>query len=312
MIRPNFLKYTVLYIIALIIFIFLLIIYSSSKNDPFLLPVSNRYIRDVFSKVSNGGYKNPISKRSEQRYSVDQEVVSKNIYNNDEEIFNMPILIYHYIDELNYDSDTLRRSLTTPPEIFEEQIRTLIKNGYKVYTLYDLVDVLNGEKEINKKSFILTFDDGYKDFYTQAFPVLELYNLKSTNFLILNSINLKGTLKNWQIEELYYSGLVDFGSHSVSHVNLQALSKTEMEKEVFDSKYQLEELLNIPIDFFSYPGGKYNSFTEELVNNAGYLAAVSTDLGIIQRKDSIFRLKRIKPGKMSGKALLAVIEKYTE
>lgn len=299
-------KFFSIYFLLFLFFAFLFEISSTIEDGVVLSPVSSIYLKNAYTKTDTKENKTILSPSSYKEGELNPKIVPNN-FSEKREIVYLPILTYHYIDHYKDDKDTLRRSLTTSPEIFEEQVRTLVRADFKSVSLYDLLKALNKETELPSKSFILTFDDGYLDFYTQAYPILKRYNLKATNFLILNSLDLEGNLKKWQIREMFYSGLADFGSHSLSHGNLTLMSKEKIRQEIFDSKFHLENTLEIPIDFFAYPGGNYSNLIERLTKEAGFWGAVSSDTGVDHSKDRLYKLKRIKSGKMSGEELLKLI-----
>lgn len=306
MMKILFLKFFSIYFLLFLFFAFLFGISSAIKDKVVLSPVSSIYLKNAYTKNDTKENKTILSPSSYKKKELNSKIVPNNLSDKPETVY-LPILTYHYIDHYKDNKDTLRRSLTTPPEVFEDQVRILVRANFKSVSLYDLLKALNNETELPTKSFVLNFDDGYLDFYTQAYQILKRYNLKAANFLILNSLELEGNLKKWQIREMFYSGLVDFGSHSLSHGNLTLMTKEKMRQEIFDSKFHLEDTLEIPIDFFAYPGGNYNNLIEELTKEAGFLGAVSSDFGIDHSQDRLYKLKRIKPGKMSGEELLKLI-----
>ena len=192
----------------------------------------------------------------------------------------IPILMYHSI------SDDLETGhpyfwINTKPALFSEHMRFLYENDYKVVPLSKVVEVIreekskvgipncvsnvrsdehiikgkinyppNRSKKSNKQEFqryvVLTFDDGYLDFYTAAFPILRQYGYSATVFLpteyVGNSISgLRGKKHlTWDmIRELSQSG-IDFGSHTCSHLQLYKLSQNEIELELKESKKTIE------------------------------------------------------------------------
>ena len=146
--------------------------------------------------------------------------VEKPIY----KTYKVPILTYHYIEYPTNPDDTIRKGLTVLPSNFEAQIINLRENEYKFITPYDLYLALKGEKEISEKSVIVTFDDGFGDFYTDAYPIIKKYEIPVTVFMVTGLINQPNYLTYEQIIDILKSGYVEFGSHSWSHKNLTMIS----------------------------------------------------------------------------------------
>lgn len=150
---------------------------------------------------------------------------------------------------------------------------------------------------------ILTFDDAYEDFLTEAFPVLERMGFNATVFVVVDRI---GKTNEWdaskgfrsrrllsldQIRELHRHG-VHFGSHTLTHAWLTDLSDSDLEREVCDSKYKLEDLIGSEVSCFSYPWGAADMRVRRAVSRAGYKVAVGTEDGLNGLEDSLY-LKRV-------------------
>ncbi len=208
----------------------------------------------------------------------------------------VPILTYHYVSSAPDTRDTLRVMLSVRPEVFERQMNYLSEHGYTPITLGDLLLAFDGKVRLPDKPVILTFDDAYRDFYTNAFPILRRYNFRSTVFVIYNSMGLSGNLTRDQIRELFGSGLVDIGAHTISHPHLTSLASDSARREIVESKERLSQELEIPIVYFSYPYGSYSPEHVEMVRSAGFAVAVTLHRGSIHTKDTIFSLSRITVG----------------
>ncbi len=152
-------------------------------------------------------------------------------------------------------------------------------------------------KKIPPKTVLLTFDDGYRNVYKNAFPVLKKYNLPATIFIIVNEVGRPQQDRlNWEeIKQMHNSGLVAVGSHCLGPeplVNLK--SDDQIRSEIFDSKRILEEKLGGKIESFSYPEGLFNVKIRALVIDAGYKLAVATNPGRDYPDDDKFGLKRLR------------------
>jgi peptidoglycan/xylan/chitin deacetylase (PgdA/CDA1 family) len=210
---------------------------------------------------------------------------------------SIPILYYHYIAENPNPADTARDSLSLSPNKFEEQMKYLSENGYSTISLDTLYSIMMGETPRPAKPVVLTFDDGYIDFYINAYPIMRRYNIHSVAFIPTGLMG-GGYYMSWeQIKEMQSSGLVNFQPHSINHPYLPTLSTESMTYQVEESKRVLEQNLGIKTNFFAYPYGASNSQTWQAVKNAGFVGAVGTWPGILQSEGVIFNLPRLRvPG----------------
>jgi peptidoglycan/xylan/chitin deacetylase (PgdA/CDA1 family) len=220
----------------------------------------------------------------------------------------LPILMYHYVEPLTGKETPLRAGLTTSDIIFNQQLKTLYENHYQTLFVKDLPSYLNGKQLLNKESVVLTFDDGYQDFYTDAFPLLKKYHLKATIYVIYDAINAPNYLTEAQLNELMASGLVELGSHTLDHTNLKTATPTEAKRQIFLSKELFEKRFRTNILTFAYPFGAFSSTTIELVKKAGYQLAVSTHSGKYQSPNNPFNLLRLRPDSDSGNKLLNLLK----
>ncbi len=224
------------------------------------------------------------------------------------QIVQVPILIYHYVEYVKDERDTIRKSLSITPHVFENQIKTLVKAKYHFITARALGEYLEGSKNLPQNPIILTFDDGYEDFYTDIFPILHKYHVVATQYLISDFINQPNYMSEEQIKEIRTSGLVEFGSHTMFHPNLASLDRDRARKEIEKSKEKLEKLLSLPVVSFAYPYGGYNDQTPKLVKDAGYKTAVSTKGGVKVGQENKYVLFRIHPRNRTGQDLLNALQ----
>jgi len=205
------------------------------------------------------------------------------------------ILMYHSIgDNENF--------FTVRADEFARQMKYLKDNKYQVISLSKLVEILESDQILPKKTIVLTFDDGYQDNYNNAFPILKEHNFPAAIFLasglvsreITNRQNISLPLLSWeQIQEMHDSGLVDFEPHTVNHIRLHQVDIDEAEKEIVDSKREIEQRLNKKCPFFCYPGGRYNKEIIDVLKNNEFKAARSTINGYVQKGDNPFELKKV-------------------
>jgi peptidoglycan/xylan/chitin deacetylase (PgdA/CDA1 family) len=204
---------------------------------------------------------------------------------------NIPILMYHHIgDKQNW--------LYVRPEIFRQQMDYLLEKGYNTVTLQELVAALNSGISLPAKPIVLTFDDGYRDFFTNAFPILRERNLKATVFVITQLVDGEDYLTWEQLREIKGSGLITIGDHTLSHKDLAALPEEEIRSQILDAKNILENNLGGKTEVFAYPYGDSNNKVTKVLQEGGFLAAVRVSRGLACAKLP-FSLPRIRIGNAS-------------
>jgi len=219
----------------------------------------------------------------------------------------IPILMYHLVNSNASPDD----KLTVSVDIFERQMRFLKDHRYNVVSLEEAASLIRDKKKVPPKTIALTFDDGYKDNYTHAFPILKKYNLPATIFVIINEMDRpQNDRLSWdEIKTMRDSGIITFGSHTLTHPYLIKVdSEPELRRQIFDSKKILEEKLGIPVNAFSYPAGGFNSHVRQLVVEAGYKLAVASNPGKKFSNKDIFVLKRLRISSNAGNLLVFWIE----
>lgn len=193
--------------------------------------------------------------------------------------FNIPILTYHYIANNPNPSDKARDSLSVPPDKFEAQMQYLSQNGYTPITLDTLYGIFNRQTSMPKRPIVLTFDDGYRDFYSNAFPILRRFGFHAISFIPTGLVGGSYYMTWNQIKEIASSGLVTFEGHTVNHVNLPSLNYTAVLKELTDSKNIIQSNTGYPVNFVAYPNGSTNETVQSAARQAGYAGGVGTWYG---------------------------------
>jgi peptidoglycan/xylan/chitin deacetylase (PgdA/CDA1 family) len=222
----------------------------------------------------------------------------------------VPIFIYHYVEFVKDHRDTIRKSLDTEPHIFEAQVRTVSEAGYTFLTAGELADIIDTKLDLPEKSVILTFDDGYRDFYTDVFPVLKKFRAKATVYVIPSFLDTENYLTSRQIAEMLGSGLVEVGAHTVHHVQLKGKPEPLVSYEISESRRMLEERFGIRVISFAYPFGSFDRQTVDLVRDSGFRTAVTTVEGIDAGVANRFFLYRVRAGTLTGDPLLRFIRKW--
>jgi peptidoglycan/xylan/chitin deacetylase (PgdA/CDA1 family) len=204
----------------------------------------------------------------------------------------VPVLMYHYIRVNPNPADYLGFGLSVTPSNFAAQMGALARAGYEPITPSDLAGAVRGAHALPARPLLLTFDDGYDDFYTAAAPVLRDLHFRAVNYVITGRVGA-GSYMTWpQIEELDREGFT-FGAHTVNHPDLSRLPLEAAVRELRDSKRHLEERLQHPVRDFAYPYGKFTPALEGEAQAAGFSNAVSTMGGSRHTVATLYHLQRI-------------------
>lgn len=204
-------------------------------------------------------------------------------------ITDIPILAYHRIIQDDEPGDPEGFAISRSQ--FARQMQFLHDQGYCSISIADFFQAPEGKTPRQKKSLVLTFDDGYEDFLTNAYPVLRQFGFTATVFLVTDLIGKQsnwdgetGTpLMTWSQIETLAEGNVSFGSHSCTHPRLPGLDRERRWHELAASKECLGARLGQEVAFFSYPYGESNDEIRSLAIAAGYSAAFGVASGISSR-----------------------------
>lgn len=196
------------------------------------------------------------------------------------------VLNYHQVDNKS-------NPLSISPANFDTQMKFLAESGCITITPDELYAGLNGEIELPPKPVLITFDDGYIDNYTNAFPILKKYNLRATIFVIPSFTSVYPTYMTWeQLKEMEANGIT-IESHTFSHPKLEELPDDEIRNELLNSKALLEENLGHPIEFIAYPTGTYNLHIASIAQDSGYKGAFTIKYGVVDKGSNFFALERV-------------------
>jgi len=211
----------------------------------------------------------------------------------------IPVLMYHHVSP--HPGDVV----TVTPETFEGQMRHLAEGGYAALSLDELLSAIRREWNPPKKAAVITFDDGWLDNWTHAFPVLRKYRLPAAVFVVSDWVErasmggaqgetiadlphrearrlaergeTRGVVLDWErIGEMQASGLVEFHSHTVHHAQCDRIAPEAAAEELRESKRVLEERLGRPCPYLCWPFGKFSKESVELAREAGYRALFTT------------------------------------
>jgi peptidoglycan/xylan/chitin deacetylase (PgdA/CDA1 family) len=203
--------------------------------------------------------------------------------------------MYHHISVPPAGSDAIRIDLSVTPKDFAAQLRYLRENGYESITLSDLALFLNTGKALPPKPVILTFDDGYADAYTKAFPLLKEYGFVGTFFLISKPVDAKNAdFVSWaQVSEMHDAGM-KFEPHSYDHSDMRNRRRDWLVFQILAPKEAIEARTGEMCRFFAYPSGKYDQLIIDMLRSAGFWGAVLTEQGATHSANDLFLLKRVR------------------
>ncbi|MCU7550526.1 glycosyltransferase [Chitinophagaceae bacterium LB-8] len=213
----------------------------------------------------------------------------------------LPILMYHRVAP--HGSQEMSRYRVSPGD-FEEHLKFLKESGYYSVTLEDWTTAVTMKRPLPGLAVIFTFDDGYKDFYEYAWPLLKKYGFTATVFLVSGQVGQQNAwdevygeklpLMGWEeIIELQQQG-VEFGSHAATHQPLTSLTPTQIVEEGIRSRTSLQNELQRPVQLIAYPYGDTDTVVAHLLGACGYTIGVTTENRLSSFNDDPMRLPRIE------------------
>jgi peptidoglycan/xylan/chitin deacetylase (PgdA/CDA1 family) len=227
----------------------------------------------------------------------------------------VPILMYHSVSDNLFGRTHPYFQINTAPMIFARQMRWLRQNGYRTMDLTEMLTALETGQDVSKR-VVITFNRGYQDFYTDAFPVMRQCGFNATVFLISDRIqNTAARIEGvnyltWrEVRELHAAG-VRFGSHTVTHPDLKSLGPEQIDYELGYSKETIEQKLGASIRSFAYPFAfpeedrGFTRFLVDVLENHGFENGVSTILGRASLLNSRLCLPRLPVNSWDDSALL--------
>ncbi len=200
----------------------------------------------------------------------------------------VPILMYH---RFGYKES----SLFVTPENFRRQMAYLKEKNYQVISLDELVKGIKNERKFRKKTLVITIDDGYQDNFTVAYPTLKKHGFPATIFIVSYSISNEKNYMSWEEIKEMAKNKISFGGHTKHQVYLPAIKDEGLLwEEIAGCKGEIENKIERPVNYFSYPTGGFTAEIKEMVKKAGYKGACTTNRGMAELNRDIYELKRIK------------------
>ena len=211
--------------------------------------------------------------------------------------FQTPIVMFHDINNSFTGIDYEKKA-------FEKLVELVDSKGFRLVS-YD-----EYKKSEDKSNLIIcTFDDGYENVYLNAFPIMKKFNFTATVFIcpdllgLDNSWNHRDGIIRYQMNSKQVCFLVEngweIGSHGLNHINMERLSQTELENNLYESKRQIEELINKKCRSFCYPYGLFKPYIKTVVKKI-YEVAFSVDCGGIDFEKDTFQITRIVPEELKS------------
>lgn len=222
---------------------------------------------------------------------------------------SVPVLMYHHI--LSHDS-----FISSSVKNFEDQMRYLYENGWKTLTSDEFYQFKQGKLKVPKKSVLITFDDGWRDNFVYAYPILKKYNLKATLFIVtewiekashsqeceyvekkhsecknLVSTNPRSVVCNWDELKLM-KDVFDIHSHTHTHRD-KYFSDITWREEFKESKKLIQENVGFKEHFLCWPRGIYDTGLIEEATNENFDILFTTKRGVNLPDNKMTEIKRI-------------------
>jgi len=213
----------------------------------------------------------------------------------------IPILNYHSISPGGTDRFI---KFTLPPEMFAQHMKLISDQGYTPITVADYARKISTPASLPEKPAIITFDDGFADFYTSALPILQEFHFPASLFVVTDEMDGRSKWLKPEGEQdrkmLTWSHLVEVqkagiecGTHSQTHIHLDTAKPDVARQEIYCSKDLLEQKLGSPVYTIAYPFGHYTRSVRRMVIEAGYAAACAVRNIMSHTNDDLFGLARI-------------------
>ncbi len=185
----------------------------------------------------------------------------------------VPTLMYHYIRKPpSIRTDRLGYFLSVSPGNFSAQMNWLALRGYHPVDFRDVREYFAGRQPLPAKPVVITFDDGYADLYTTAYPILSCHGFKAVAYIVTGFLKRPGYVTPAQVLEMEGNG-IEIASHTVDHADLTRLPAGSLAHQLLDSKRALEHLVGHPVLDFAYPSGRVDAEVVAAVKAAGYSTA---------------------------------------
>jgi peptidoglycan/xylan/chitin deacetylase (PgdA/CDA1 family) len=203
--------------------------------------------------------------------------------------------MYHRINIVTATTPAASRALTVHPADFARQMAWLKRRGYRTIRQRELFDALMCGRPLGPRPIMLTFDDGYRDVFFQASPVLARLGMHAIAYVVSGRISRGDpSFLTWPLLRALERRGIEIGSHTVAHRDMTSLSGPAVLRDLRSSRLALERTLRHPVPWLAYPFGASDARVERLVGRAGYLLAVTTRPGVVQHAHRPHALSRLR------------------
>jgi peptidoglycan/xylan/chitin deacetylase (PgdA/CDA1 family) len=201
---------------------------------------------------------------------------------------HIPVLLYHGVPAAGPGADRY----TVTRRIFAEHLHAILDSGRTPVTVGDIAAGLQNRRSLPQRPVAITFDDGYYD-TEEALEALCAWGLCASVYVTTGRLDMPGMMRRSQLERLATLGdPVELGAHSVSHPRLDELDARAIEREVTESKAQLEQIVGRRVETFAYPHGAYDRRVRAAVITAGYQSAAAVKNALSHAGDDPWAVAR--------------------
>jgi peptidoglycan/xylan/chitin deacetylase (PgdA/CDA1 family) len=216
-------------------------------------------------------------------------------------VTGVPVLLYHSVSD---DPPSWIAPYTVTPAAFREQLDRILDKGLPVVPLRRLVAAIHGGPPLPAGAVVLTFDDGFADFYWTVASVLDDRGLPATLYVTVGAVHPPGApgegsllppapMLNWrQVNTLDALG-IEIGGHSLTHAPLDTVHRRRLDEEITGCKKRLEDVLGHEVTAFAYPHGYSSPEVRRRVRQAGWTSATAVGNAFSSPADDPMRISRL-------------------
>jgi peptidoglycan/xylan/chitin deacetylase (PgdA/CDA1 family) len=209
--------------------------------------------------------------------------------------FAVPVLMYHRVCDLTPREarSPLMCDLTVSPADFAEQMQYLVDNHFTILSVNDIETAIYNHLPLPERAVVITLDDGYKDNFDYALPILQRCHTPATIFLVTSVVGAPDHLC-WDNARAMLQQDINFESHTVHHYDLTTLPNPLLISELRDARNSITQHLNTPVTQVAYPSGMYNNAVVTAAQFTGYRAGWKKGGGPVRPDDDPYLLPRIR------------------